>query len=199
MRYQHHFSRLAFGFLLAVAALATACGVNSAVSPNIPTANGTPANGAPSSTASEPVYSAAVTFDGTVPYDTALRALADLGLQPVRICVWKNWTWQSPDYKANWGDGSELVVAATPSAPQGWLQPLGKLPGVRAIQPNPVASCPAMGFNAPPAGTRTYLPRAAAGTLARVRFAAATPYSVALDTIAELGFRLADPCYERQH
>lgn len=154
---------------------------------------------APKAVPPDPVYSAAVTFDPSVPYDTALRELADLSLQPIHLCVWKNWVWQSPDYKANWAQGdTQLAVAASVSSPPGWLLPLGKLPGIHDIQSNPFASCPNMGYNAPPVGAATYLPPGEAGTVVRVRFAAASPYSAALDTITELGFRLGDPCYERQ-
>lgn len=203
MRSQRRLSRIAvtLALVLVLATLVAACGADSATSPNKPTARGTPVNGAYQLLSPDPVYSAAITFDASVTYDTALRELADLGLQPVRICVWKYWAWQSPGYKANWGSGAgtnEFVVAATPLSPLGWMQPLGKLPGVRNVEPNPIASCPAMGFTPPPADTPTYLPPEDAGTVARIHFGVATPYATALDTITELGFRLGDPCYERQ-
>jgi hypothetical protein len=58
-----------------------------------------------------------------------------------------------------------------------------------------VFHCPALGFdpNAIPG-----LPQGQEGTPVRVTFATGTSYDAALAAVTRLGFRLANPCYERQ-
>jgi outer membrane protein assembly factor BamB len=146
---------------------------------------------APKPVLPDPVYTAAVTFDSSVAYAQALRAVIDLGLQTFgSIC--------QPDWGPQ-GDASpwnhQLLVASTPLAPPGWLDPLGKIAGVTKVQPTPVFNCPAIiitpGAGPPP-------PPVQPGIYVIVSFAAGTDYDTALALVDDLGFRLGNPCYENK-
>src|SRR5260370_8636683 len=77
----------------------------------------------------------------------------------------------------------------------GWLTPLQALPGIHRVQTNPVYHCPLL-QSAPP-GTPAYLGVDQSGTYARISFTDQTNYEAALVLGMNLGFRLANPCYER--
>lgn len=150
----------------------------------------------PTPVPAQPVYSAAITFAPSVSYQAALRAVTDLGLQVVQPCVDTSGAWQPMNAGANWP--SQLLVSSTPLAPSGWLTPLGKITGVTQVQPNPAYGCPLMGGNSPAPGTLVFLAPDQAGTYARITFSAQTSYESALALVSALGFRLGDPCYERE-
>jgi outer membrane protein assembly factor BamB len=138
----------------------------------------------------DPVYRANVTFDPSVSYAQALRAVTDLGLQTAGSGCDPNW---GPQGGATPWD-HWLLVASTPLAPPGWLDPLGKIAGVKAVQPNPVFNCGMIPSN----GGQKPSPMAQVGIYVRVNFSPGTDYDAALAQVDALGFRLGNPCYEHQ-
>ena len=149
----------------------------------------------PKAVQTEPVYSAAVTFDQSASYAQALRIVTDLGLRPVVPCINPDAPWQPNDMKAWWTERN-LLVLSTPAAPLGWMTPLGKAAGIQSVQPSPAYSCPAMRAVQPTPDVAYLLPAAQSGTLMRITFPGTTSYDDALAAVYLLGFRLADPCYE---
>jgi hypothetical protein len=150
---------------------------------------------APRAVPQEPVLSAVVSFASGVSYAQALRVLGDLGLQPIQPCINRDAPWQPLDLKTQLQYG--WLVASTPASAPGWLARLQHTPGVQRIQTNPIYHCPLMQAAAPGSGQFPYLSEHQAGTTARITFSAQTSYDQALDLVYTLGFRLADPCYER--
>ncbi len=139
-----------------------------------------------------PVLSASVHFDSSVPYEHALRALTDLGLQLFALCEigWRP--------VGNEDSYPFMLVESTPLAPPGWLTHLKAIPGVQSVQEESGAvHCPGQPFPPPP-GTTAFLPRGQVGTYIRVKFGSPVKsYETALAAVSTLGFRLGNPCYEQ--
>jgi hypothetical protein len=148
----------------------------------------------PTPVPTQPIYGAAVTFASSVPYVTALRLVTDLGLRPSRPCINVHGAWEPAESDAQWY--SNLLVASTSLAPVGWLARLQSTAGVARVQPNPEYHCPLMGFATPVPGGTYYLPPEQAGTLVRITFAASADYDTTLTSVYDLGFVLANPCYD---
>jgi hypothetical protein len=55
-----------------------------------------------------------------------------------------------------------------------------------------------MTFNTPTPGAPQFLSGDQIGATARITFSSQTSYGTALALVSALGFRLGDPCYERQ-
>jgi hypothetical protein len=82
-----------------------------------------------------------------------------------------------------------LLVSPTLLAPEGWLDRVRSLAGFSMAQTDVVTNCPAILSPSPPF-TVPGPPEAL------ITFAAPTTYTAALEAMANLGVRLADPCYE---
>ncbi len=139
------------------------------------------------------VYSAAVSFDSSADYGQTLQAITDLGLTIGSACIFPGGQWIASGLQDR--GFPNLLIVPTPLARLGWLTPLQALPGIHRVQTNPVYHCPLL-QSAPP-GTPAYLGVDQSGTYARISFTDQTNYEAALLLGMNLGFRLANPCYER--
>ena len=162
------------------------------------------------------VHQADVIFSASTDFYSALQMVTNLGLQPVDHCTGyfsSAVRWRAQDYNFRWlapvaypegatpppGPLHELAVAPAPLAPSDWLQRLAALPSVKSIYDG-FSSCPdIMEDLTPVPGALYFLGVKARTEDLRVSFAAtgAGGYGQALATISNLGFRLADPCYEQ--
>lgn len=135
------------------------------------------------------VYIAAVTFAASTSFTQVLRTITDLGLQTGLLCVP---TWRPQENSQHFSIDHSLLVVATASSAPLWLGRLQASPGVTAVQAVDVVSCPAeVPDNHPP-----FLTSDQAGAYLRVTFANAN-YDAALNVVSDMGFRLANPCYEQ--
>lgn len=85
-----------------------------------------------------------------------------------------------------------------PLAPNDWLQRLAALPDVTQVD-DALDTCPELlGIGSTP-GAGSYLDPSSlkTPTYLHVTFAAGMDYAQAVTTVSDLGFRLADPCYEQ--
>lgn len=136
-----------------------------------------------------PAYAAYVTFSPSTPFTQALRIITDSGLQTEKLCIP---TWQPQQSSQLYATNHSLDVAATAASAPLWLARLLSTPGVTSAQPIGVINCPMMRpDNNPP-----FLESSKAGAYLRVTFAS-TGYDAALNQVNDLGFRLANPCYEQ--
>jgi len=187
--------------LLCLFVFVFACGTNSSVGPssqsgafsNKPLGIGmTPEPGndvKPAASLTQPAYEAQVTFAASTPFAQALRTITDPGLQTEKICIP---TWRPQQSSEVFSTNHTLNVVATVNSAPLWLARLKASPGVTAVQPFSVINCPMeRPDNNPP-----FLGSDKAGTYLRVTF---TPisYDTALNAVNDLGFRLANPCYEQ--
>lgn len=146
-----------------------------------------------------------VRFRSSVDYLTALRLVTGLGLQPLSSCLGaesSSTPWKSADESAIFADAGapgNLQVMATPLAPGDWVSRLTATNGVDNVYDGPMY-CPLIPVDLTPVPGRLYfLGRDAPTRYVRVTFATASVsgYAPALKAVSNLGFRLADPCYER--
>lgn len=139
---------------------------------------------------SSPVYSAFVYFKKGISYQQALSVVTSLGLKDFADCTF---SWKSGRIEQDYQDGYMTVMATVSSAPL-WFDRLKANPMVAAINPDGPHSCP----NIPVDNNPRYLELSQAGTYLDVTFnPSVSSYSVALALMDNLGFRLADPCYEQ--
>ena len=137
-----------------------------------------------------PVYTASVTFSKTTTYDQAMQIVGDLGLHTFTLC---KSGWVSEDDRAGYASYPIFDVSANTNSAPLWLERLKATPGVvqaQAIQG--LRSCPNE-----PIDPIQLLSDSQAGTYLRVSFASRTAYLKAWESLNALGFRLADPCYEK--
>jgi hypothetical protein len=171
---------------------------------------------------------AVVSFTSSTPYASALRIVTELGLQLTDPCLqaltnaqgqivfalpWnpvgrKDGFVTTHGIEASGQPGKQptivvmtvlpaLFVATTPLAPLNWQARLSATVGVSKVDARAVFHCPNIGH--PSAGTITGLPPQQAGAYIQVTFAPTlTSYDDALYIVSNLGFRVADPCYERE-
>jgi outer membrane protein assembly factor BamB len=147
----------------------------------------------------DPVYGADITFRSSVSYEQALKLVTDLGLQTqILLCeVPPDNPWKPVGDQSAFPD---MLVTSTPIAAPGWLDRLKAMPQVAQTQEFGAHSCPLMPVSPTPlpTGTPVFLPAKQAGTYVRVTFASTTNnYNATIDALNNLGFRLANPCYER--
>ncbi len=146
-------------------------------------------DGKPAAPPTQPAYEAQVAFAASTPFAQALRAITDLGLQTERICIP---TWRPQQSSEVFSTYHTLNVVATVNSAPLWLARLQASPGVTAIRPFSVINCPMERLdNNPP-----FLGLDKAGTYLRVTFAP-IGYDTALNAVNDMGFRLANPCYEQ--
>ncbi len=142
------------------------------------------------------IAAASVDFTSDTPYVAALQTITDLGLQTALRCFGgANQAWV-PMGERDLLQMHRLWVVATPIAAPAWFGRLRTTPSVTHIDGGPFRfACP--NFPAHPVGPVS-LGDDAPTIYMRVTFgAAAAGYSDALAQVADLGLRLADPCYER--
>lgn len=146
-----------------------------------------------------------VRFRPAVDYLTALRLVTNLGLQPLSSCLGAGGSttpWRSADQSAAFADTNtpgSLQVMTTPLTPADWVSRLSATTGVVSVYDGPIY-CPMIPVDLVPVSGRLYfLGRDAPTVYVRVGFATASVsgYAHALDAVSDLGFRLADPCFER--
>lgn len=146
---------------------------------------------------SPPGISAAyVDFTPATSYATALQTITDLGLQTALPCsggAYQTWV---PMGERDLLQMHRLWVLATPIAAPAWFGRLRTTPSVTNIDGGPFRfACP--NSPVPPVGPVS-LGEDAPTVYMRVTFGTATAgYDDALAQVADLGLRLADPCYER--
>jgi len=137
------------------------------------------------------VTAAFITFTNATSYQQALRMITDLGLQTSNTCAfaWKPQT--SGDYFST--SHSLFVVSSVGAAPL-WLYRLKASSNVASVNVNTTMSCPAyqvgQKFNPP------HISPGQVGTYLRVIFSSGN-YDAVLNAINNLGFRVANPCYEQ--
>ena len=138
-----------------------------------------------------PVYEAYVQFARTITYQQAIRLISDLGLQTYTECTFQ---WKPQSNTDNFSTDHSLLITSTMNAAPLWFNRLQTTPGVTRLQAIGFHSCPfaqgdpnapdLLGYNAPV-------------TYVRASFSGSTGYDAALDVVNNLGFRLANPCYEQ--
>jgi hypothetical protein len=146
----------------------------------------------------DPVLSASFEFKSSVSFADALRFVTDLGLLPAEGCAFQNSAWRPVIVKygaVQAGDSFGMYILATTASEPDWLDRLKSNSGVRNVQANPVFPCPMI--PAAPPKVQTYLPDNQTGRYVSVTFSSNINYDAALYSIARLGFRLANPCYEQ--
>lgn len=139
---------------------------------------------------SPPVYSAFVTFTSSTSYDRAIQIVSDLGLKTFADC---HEEWVSQDDKTYYPSGHVFTVAASTNSAPLWLDRLKAMPEVAQAQAEGRHGCPM-----DPGGPIQRLPETQAGTYLQVSFASSVNYTKAWESLNALGFRLADPCYEKE-
>ena len=120
-----------------------------------------------------------------------LCMISDPGLQTFADCSfqWKPQGGQDGFPTYHW-----LTIVATVNSAPLWFNRLQTAPGVISLQAGGPHSCPMMRYD--PKALKLLGPDAAT-TYAQVTFAGTIGYDTALDAANNLGFRLANPCYEQ--
>ncbi|GCE28821.1 hypothetical protein KDA_43050 [Dictyobacter alpinus] len=139
------------------------------------------------------IYSALVTFRNSLSYEQALQTVSDLGLKTFAVCTF---SWAPEDSKDSYTKYHTLEVAANTNSAPLWLNRLQAIPEISQIQGQPVNAmrhCPLE-----PVGPIHRLDPKQAATYLQINFTSATPYLNAWENLNALGFRLADPCYEKE-
>lgn len=155
----------------------------------------------PPSALTSPYPAAVITFTSDVTFIQAQRVVTDLGLQPVWMCdvLIGGTAWRHVGQSRGFGQNHELGALPTPDAAPDWIKRLSAMQSVAAIYSGPVG-CPNPGNQTPTTGagyflTGNYLTYA--GASIQVVFAGTTLYDQALSHVSDLGFRLANPCFEQ--
>jgi hypothetical protein len=167
----------------------------------------------PGSSSTYPYPTAFVSFAPGTTFVVALHLVTDLGLQPLSPCSGAGFVgapWYPVDEQDSYfGDPSDpglWVHGAVPSGediPQSendpdaapdWLGRLSQLAAVTKIYDGGPGGCPLI----EPGTTGPMFPDPNTPSFyLSVTFVATTSYDQALFTLSDLGFRLADPCYEQ--
>ena len=139
----------------------------------------------------DPIYGAYVHFSDTVSYQQAIHLIIDLGLQTIAFCAFQ---WKPEGNSDGFSTGHSLVVVATVNSAPLWFNRLQTTPGVIEVQASGPHSCPMMSYN--PNALNRLQPDAPV-TYVKATFSNSTAYDAALAAVNNLGFRLANPCYEQ--
>ena len=139
----------------------------------------------------DPIYGAYVHFSNAVSYQQAIHLITDLGLQTIAFCAFQ---WKLEGNSDGFSTGHSLVVVATVNSAPLWFNRLQAMPEVTEVQASGPHSCPMMRYDP---NALNYLQPDAPVTYVRATFSNSTAYDVALVAINNLGFRLANPCYEQ--
>jgi outer membrane protein assembly factor BamB len=136
-----------------------------------------------------PVYSAFVTFTRSTSYDRAIQIVSDLGLKTFADC---NVEWVPEDGKTYYASSHLFTVAANANSAPLWLDRLKAMPEVAQAQAEGMHGC-----TNDPGGPIQRLSESQAGTYLQVSFSGSIAYTKAWESLNTLGFRLANPCYEK--
>ena len=139
----------------------------------------------------EPIYGAYVQFSAAVSFQQAIQLITDLGLQTIPLCAIQ---WKPMSSAADFANGHSLIVAATVNSAPLWFNRLQAMPGVTSLQAAGPHSCPMMRYD--PNALRFLGPDVPV-TYVKVTFSSGTSYDAAMGAVNNLGFRLANPCYEQ--
>jgi outer membrane protein assembly factor BamB len=137
------------------------------------------------------IYGAYVHFSDGVSFQQAIHLLTDLGLQTFANCAFQ---WKPQGSSVDFSAYHQLVVAATVNSAPLWFNRLQATPGVTSLQADGPHSCPMMRYD--PNGLNRLKPDAPV-TYVKATFSDSVSYDTALDAVNNLGFRLANSCYER--
>ncbi len=138
----------------------------------------------------DPIYGANVYFSDTTTFQQAIRLITDLGLQSIVFCASQ---WKPMDSDTDFANGHWLPIVATVNSSPLWFNRLQIMPGVASVQAAGPHSCPVMRYDP---NALKFLGPDAPITYVRASFSGGTGYDAALDAVNNLGFRLANPCYE---
>ncbi|MGH2502936.1 MAG: hypothetical protein ACRDID_10510 [Ktedonobacterales bacterium] len=149
--------------------------------------------------------SADLRFQPSVSYAAAVETVTSLGLQPLSPCTgamgsttpWRPIS-QQKDFAAQDTHGDLQVTVTSLTAPN-WLQRLATTSGVRLVYDGPVY-CPSISGDLTPVPGRLYFGGYQAPTeYLAVTFSSTSPdsYAQRIVEVSELGFRLANPCFEQ--
>ncbi len=136
------------------------------------------------------IYGAYVHYSDGVSFQQAIRLLTDPGLQTFANCAFQ---WKPQGSGDGFSADRWLVVAATVNSSPLWFNRLQAAPGITEVQADGPHSCPMMRYD--PNGLNRLKPDAPV-TYVRATFSNSAGYDTALDAVNNLGFRLANPCYE---
>src|SRR5579859_2849172 len=139
-----------------------------------------------------PIYAAYIQFADTVSFQQAMRLITDLGLQTIAFCASQ---WKPMGSGTDFAGDHSLTIAATVNSSPLWFNRLQAMPGVASVQAaDGPHSCPMMRYDP---NALKFLGPDAPVTYVKAIFSGATSYDAALDAVNNLGFRLANPCYEQ--
>ncbi|HET9999652.1 MAG TPA: PQQ-binding-like beta-propeller repeat protein [Ktedonobacteraceae bacterium] len=139
----------------------------------------------------DPIYGAYVHFSSGVSFQQAIHLLTDLGLQTVVQCAVQ---WKPQGSGVGFSTDPWLVAIATVNSAPLWFNRLQTVPEVAEVQASGPHSCPMMRYDPKAPGL---LQPDAPVTYVKATFANSTGYDTALEAVNNLGFRLANPCYEQ--
>lgn len=155
--------------------------------------------------------SLAVGFTSSVTYESALRIVTNLGLQPAMDCGIGSHMltpgvdsipqprWHPVGQRDNFAHEHRLLVDLA-FAPDDWLSRLKATTGVSNtgfLDPKN-GVCQTVVYGTPSPGVAVPLTAVQAGSYAHITFKQpVTNYDEALYTVSNVGLRLADPCYEQ--
>ena len=137
-----------------------------------------------------PIYAAYVQFSNTVSFQQAIRLITDLGLQTIAFCASQ---WKPMGSDSDFANYHTLTIVATVNSSPLWFNRLQTMPGVASVQADGPHSCPVMRYDP---NALNFLGPDAPISYVRATFSGGTGYDAALDAVDNLGFRLANPCYE---
>lgn len=139
----------------------------------------------------DPIYGGYVHFSDSVSFQQAIRLITDLGLQTTAFCAFQ---WKPMGSETDFANGHLLTIVATVNSSPLWFNRLQTMPGVVSVQAAGPHSCPMMRYD--PHALKFLGPDAPI-TYVRATFSGGSGYDAALDAVNNLGFRLANPCYEQ--
>jgi len=102
--------------------------------------------------------------------------------------------WKPQGSSVDFSAYHQLVVTATVNSAPLWFNRLQATPGITEVQADGPHSCPMMRYD--PKALNRLKPDAPV-TYVKATFSNSISYDTALDAVNNLGFRLANPCYEK--
>jgi hypothetical protein len=155
-----------------------------------------------------PATAVGITFDGSVSYAAAVRAVTDAGLQLGGGCLfsggiveegqpvvtWREWVPQGQVY--TFAHLHQLGAFSTPLSRPDALRQVEREARVTQIQMVYGSECGGSFLPSPPDHLPPALLDGQQGSYALASFASGTAYDAAVDGVENLGLRLADRCYE---
>ncbi|HVB72399.1 MAG TPA: PQQ-binding-like beta-propeller repeat protein [Ktedonobacteraceae bacterium] len=139
----------------------------------------------------DPVYFAQAQFSNAITYQQAIRLITDLGLHTYANCTFD---WKAAGNSDVYSSDHLLTVAATVNSAPLWFNRLQAASGVIRLYAGGIYHCPIERYDP---NALKMLGQNTRTTFVQVTFANSSGYDSALDGVNNLGFRLANPCYEQ--